>query len=52
MSSSDPDMEKADNRVNLLQFSYQLEALLEAVYLLHEKTIRSQNANLGAISGP
>ena len=33
--SEDPDMNKGENRINLMQFSYQLEALLEAVYILH-----------------
>ena len=33
--SEDTDMDKGINRVNLMQFSYQLEALLEAVYILH-----------------
>lgn len=33
--SDDPDMGKGINRVNLMQFCYQLEATLEALYLLH-----------------
>jgi hypothetical protein len=34
-SSDDPDMGKGINRINLMQFCYQLEATLEALYLLH-----------------
>lgn len=33
--SEDHDLTKGENRVNLMQFSYQLEALLEAIYILH-----------------
>jgi hypothetical protein len=33
--SNDPDMTKPITRVNLMQFSYQLEAFLEAAFLLH-----------------
>lgn len=35
--SNDPDMMKPITRVNLMQFGYQLEAFLEAVFLLHHK---------------
>jgi len=34
-SSDDPDLTKGNNRVNLMQFSYQLEAMLEAAFLLY-----------------
>lgn len=33
--SDDPDLGKRINRVNLMQFSYQLEAILEAAFLLY-----------------
>jgi hypothetical protein len=35
LGSDDEDMEKGNKRVNLMQFSYQLEALIEAVYIMH-----------------
>ncbi|MEO5563666.1 MAG: hypothetical protein ABIR18_09535 [Chitinophagaceae bacterium] len=35
LSADDPDMNDPAKRVNLLQFSYQLEAILEAVFVLH-----------------
>jgi hypothetical protein len=36
-ASDDEDLKNGTTRVDLLQFSYQLEALLEATYLLHIK---------------
>ena len=36
LGSNDPDMAKPITRVNLMQFGYQLEAILEAVFLLHQ----------------
>lgn len=36
-ASDDEDLKNGTTRVDLMQFSYQLEALLEAVYLLHIK---------------
>jgi hypothetical protein len=33
--SDDHDLTNGDRRVNLMQFSYQVEALLEAIHIMH-----------------
>lgn len=40
LSSDDEDLKDPINRVNLVQFKYQLEAFVEANYLIYNKAIQ------------